>query len=272
MATPTYRFFDVRVVRTEQVGPALIRVTVTGDRLGGMVTGGRDQRFKLFLPQPGQEAPVLPHTLDEGWYAEWRAQDPAVRAVMRTYTVRELRRDPDELDIDFVQHGSGHGAGPASHWSRTARPGDRAALLAPVTEDNGGVDYQPPAGTDWTLITGDESALPAVAGILAWLPPGMPAKVWLEVPHPDDIAPLPTAADADVTWLIRGQDPTVVDAVRDATLPPGTPYAWIAGEAGTVRTLRRHLVNDRTIDRGRITFTGYWRKGKTEEELLAELG
>ncbi|MGK5642624.1 siderophore-interacting protein [Streptomyces sp. URMC 126] len=269
-----YRFFDVRVLRTERIGTALIRVTLGGDGLGDLVTDGRDQRFKLFLPQPGQDAPLLPEPLDEGWYARWRAQDPAERAVMRTYTFRTLHRLPDgttELDVDFVQHGDTAHSGPASLWSRTARPGDRAAILAPVVENNGGADYQPPAGTDWTLITADESALPAVAGILAWLPPGMPAHVWIEVPHQDDIQPLPTAADARVTWLIRDKDTPITDAVRTATLPKGTPYAWIAGEAGTVRTLRRHLVNDRGIDRKAITFTGYWRRGKTEEQLLDEL-
>ncbi|MFI9204646.1 siderophore-interacting protein [Streptomyces sp. NPDC053048] len=274
---PPYRWFDLHVVRTERVSPSLVRVTFGGDRLGDMVVGGRDQRFKLFLPQPGQDAPVLPDDLGMGWYAEWRTQDPAVRAVMRSYTVRELRYAPDELDVDFVQHGQdgdgpGH-SGPASHWSRTARPGDRVAILGPVAEENGGVDFQPPAGTDWVLVTADESALPAAAGILAWLPAGTPAKVWIEVAHPDDVQDLPTAADADITWLIRGNTgrPTL-DAIRAAELPEGTPYAWTAGESGTVRALRRHLVNDRGFDRRTITFTGYWRQGATEEDLLAELG
>ncbi|MCA6096280.1 siderophore-interacting protein [Streptomyces sp. SCA3-4] len=275
---PPYRWFDLYVLRTERISPALLRVTFGGDRLGEMVTGGRDQRFKLFLPRPGQDAPVLPDDRGVGWYAQWRTQDPAVRAVMRSYTVRELRHDPAELDVDFVQHGehgegTGHG-GPASHWSRTARPGDRVTVLGPVAEENGGVDFQPPAGTDWVLVTADESALPAAAGILAWLPAGTPAKVWIEVSHPDDVQDLPTAADADITWLVRSTpaDRPVLDAVRTAELPAGTPYAWIAGESGTIRALRRHLVGDRGIDRRAVTFTGYWRLGATEEDLLAELG
>ncbi|MFI9311614.1 siderophore-interacting protein [Streptomyces triculaminicus] len=276
---PPYRWFDLHVLRTERVGPSLVRVTFGGDHLGEMVTGGRDQRFKLFLPRPGQPAPVLPDDRGVGWYAQWRVQDPAVRAVMRSYTVRELRHDPDELDVDFVQHGFvQHGAddghsGPASLWSRTARPGDRVAVLGPTAEENGGVDFQPPVGTDWVLVTADESALPAAAGILAWLPAGTPAKVFLEVAHPDDVTDLPTKADADITWLIRGAagQPTL-DAVRAARLPSGTPYAWIAGESGTVRALRRHLVGDRGVDRRAVTFTGYWRRGATEEDLLAELG
>ncbi|SPE48613.1 Vibriobactin utilization protein ViuB [Streptomyces netropsis] len=273
---PPYRFFDAHVVRTERISPAMARVTFGGDDLGDVVVDGRDQRFKLFLPQPGQEAPVLP-ARDESWFGEWRAQDASERAVMRTYTVREMRYGPDEMDVDFVLHGvgddaSGGHAGPASTWAHAARPGDRAVLLAPVATENGGADFQPPAGTDWVLVTADETALPATAGILAWLPEGTKAKVWIEVAHADDVQDLPTDADADITWLVRGTDrEPVLDALRAAELPTGTPYAWIAGEAGTVRALRRHLVGDRGFDRRAVTFTGYWRRGATEEDLLAEL-
>ncbi|WP_058045034.1 siderophore-interacting protein [Streptomyces roseifaciens] len=270
--TLPYRFFDLEVLRTERISPAMMRVTFGGKELRDIVTGGRDQRFKLFLPQPGQDRPVLPENLDETWFTEWRAQDPAVRAFMRTYTVRDLRQGPDEMDVDFAVHGdaNGHG-GPATNWAQAARPGDGVTVLAPVVEDNGGVDFQPPAGTDWVLITADETALPAVAGILAWLPAGTPAKIWIEVPHPEDVQDLPTDAAAEITWLVRGAAEPVLSAVRAADLPDGTPYAWLAGESGTVRGLRRHLVNDRGIDRRTVTFTGYWRRGATEEDLLAEL-
>lgn len=38
-------------------------------------------------------------------------------------------------------------------------------------------------------------------------------------------------------------------------------YAWIAGEATMVTTLRRHLVRDLGIDRRQVAFMGYWRQG-----------
>ncbi len=264
-----FRFFDLRVVRTARLGPGMVRVTFGGEQLAGFTSGGRDQRFKLFLPHPGQEAPVVPTHQD--WFAQWRTMDPAVRGVMRSYTVREQRCDPQELDVDFAVHG---GTGPASRWAQRARPGDRVTVLGPVVEDNGGVDFRPPPGTDWVLVTGDETALPAIAGILDWLPPGTRAKVWIEVSHPADLRDLPTAASADIVWLVRDgarADDPLLAAVRDAELPDGAPYAWIAGEAGSVRALRRHLVGERGFDRGAVKFTGYWRRGATEEDLLAEV-
>jgi NADPH-dependent ferric siderophore reductase len=44
----------------------------------------------------------------------------------------------------------------------------------------------------------------------------------------------------------------------------GGEYAWLAGEAGTITALRRHLVRDLGIDRRSIAFMGYWRRGRAE--------
>ncbi|MGC9665194.1 siderophore-interacting protein [Planosporangium sp. 12N6] len=267
VTTAPFRFADLYVVRTARLGASMVRVTFAGDGLADLTSGGRDQRFKLFLPHPYQAAPVVPRGDD--WFARWRAMDPTVRAVMRSYTVREQRRRPDELDVDFALHGD---TGPASRWAGRAVPGDRVTVLGPAVADNGGVDFRPPPGTDWVLLAGDETALPAVAGILAWLPAGTPARAWVEVADPADIRDLPTGADAAVTWLVRGTagSPTLLAAIQAAELPTGTPYAWVAGETATVRALRRHLVGDRGVDRARITFTGYWRRGASEEDLLVE--
>jgi NADPH-dependent ferric siderophore reductase len=63
----------------------------------------------------------------------------------------------------------------------------------------------------------------------------------------------------------------VLDALREAQLPPTErPYGWIAGESGCVKELRRHFVRERGIDRRRVTFVGYWRRGVSEEQLRAE--
>jgi len=263
-ATP-YRFFPASVARVTRVGPTIVRITFTGDDLSAVVSDGRDQRFKLFLPRPGQQEPVVPSGDD--WYPQWREMDPDVRGVMRTYTVYDHRPGARELDVEFALHGD---VGPASRWAAAARPGDRATLLLPAVPDNGGADFRPPPGTDWVLLTADETALPALSGILTWLSPETRVHAWIEVPHADDIRPLPTAADAEVTWLVRTPGSSLLDEVRAAVLPVGNPYAWLAGEASTVRSLRRHLVSERGIDRSAITFTGYWRRGTSEEDLLKE--
>ncbi|MFF3464334.1 siderophore-interacting protein [Streptomyces sp. NPDC002619] len=261
-----FRFFILQVVRTRRLGPSLVRVTFTGPELHAFHSHGRDQSLSLFLPHPGQSEPVVPIELGEGWWAAWRELPDHVRAVMRSYTLRALRREPDEIDIDFVLHAP---AGPASHWASRATAGARVLLLGPAVADNRAIRFRPPEDTGLVVIWGDETAVPAASAILESLPAGLRAVAWLEVPHAGDIQDLATTAEADITWLVRAHgSPMAVDAVRAAQLPLAErPYVWIAGESGRVKELRRHLVGERGIDRRRVTFVGYWRHGLSEEQL-----
>ncbi|MEU5948848.1 siderophore-interacting protein [Micromonospora sp. NPDC047465] len=266
-----YRFYAAQVVGARRIGASLIRITLGGPELADFAGGGRDQSVSLFLPHPGQPAPVLPVEAGADWFGAYRAMDPDVRAVMRSYTIREQRPECAEVDIDFVSHGD---TGPASRWAGHALPGDRVVLLGPAVRDNRSVCFRPPAGTDSVLLVADETALPAAAGILAWLPADARVRAWIEVPDVADIQELSTAARAEVSWVVRGGtapgSTLLADAVRAARLPAGTPYAWVAGESSMVRAVRRHLVGERGLDRRHVTFAGYWRRGASEEDLRAE--
>lgn len=269
-----FRFFSLQVVRTRRLGPSLARVTFAGDDLRHFLSDGRDQSLSLFLPHPGQSEPAIPYELGDGWWQSWRELPDGVRAVMRSYTLRALRRDVHgdtvEIDIDFVLH---EPAGPASRWASRAAAGDRVVLLGPAIADNRAIRFRPPRDADLVVLWADQTAVPAASAILASLPAGTRAQVWLEVHDAGDIQDLATEADAEVTWLVRRQDgvegsPMALHAIREARLPPAErPYVWIAGESGQVKELRRHFVRERGIDRRRVTFVGYWRQGLSEEQL-----
>ncbi|MES9519956.1 siderophore-interacting protein [Streptomyces capoamus] len=270
-----FRFFALQVVRTRRLGPSLVRVTFGGPDLHAFHSDGRDQSLSLFLPHPGQDEPVVPLELGDDWWQGWRELPDDVRAVMRSYTLRALRRDPDEIDVDFALHGVGPGAaapaGPASRWAARAAAGDRVLLLGPAVADNRAIRFRPPEDTGLVVLCGDETAVPAATAILESLPAGTRVRAWLEVPHAGDVQDVRTEADAEITWLVRhAGSPTAVDAVRAARLA-GTEraYVWLAGESGGVRALRRHFVGERGVDRRRVTFVGYWRQGMTEEQLRA---
>jgi NADPH-dependent ferric siderophore reductase len=274
-----FRFFSLQVVRTRRLGPSLVRITFGGSDLHAFHSDGRDQSLSLFLPHPGQPEPVVPLDLGDGWWQAWRELPDDVRAVMRSYTLRSLRRDAEdrtaEIDIDFALHGVEPGAatpaGPASRWASRATPGDRVLLLGPAVADNRAIRFRPPGDTDLVVLWGDETAVPAATAILESLPAGTRVRAWLEVPHAGDIQDVRTEADAEITWLVRHDDtPMAVDAVRAARLPRAErPYVWMAGESGRVKALRRHFVGERGVDRRRVTFVGYWRQGMTEEQLRA---
>lgn len=274
---PHFRFFALEVLRTRRLGRSFLRITFGGASLADFRSGGYDQSLSLFLPPAGREHTVLPSTGEDTWFADWRGMPDEERPVMRSYTVREQRRTPggvDELDIDFVLHGT---SSPASSWAGRAVTGRRIMAIGPAVAENKSVRFQPPAGTDAFLLYADETALPAAAAILDRLPAGTPVRAWFEVPHEDDRLYLQAPDGADITWVVRnpgaGRERTdqTLEALRTAELPAsGSLYAWIAGESATIRAVRRHFVQHCGIDRRAVRFTGYWRLGATEEDLLAE--
>jgi NADPH-dependent ferric siderophore reductase len=266
-ARPRVAFHAVRVSRIHRLTPHMTRITFAGDDLHGFEGVAPDQYVKVFFPLPGQQRPQLPPPLQTGdvmsWYRQYLAMPDRVRPPMRTYTIRARRPHLTEVDIDFAVHDN---PGPACTWAAQAQPGDEVILLGPS-----GI-YDVPEGTGWQLLVGDESAVPAVGAILEALPPDARAEVFLEVGGPEHRLPFETLGDVRVHWIERegAHGESVLAAVRAARLPDGTPYAWLAGEASLVKFARRHLVRERGIDKRAITFTGYWRQGRSEDQVSRE--
>ena len=247
------------VVAVRPLSPHAVAVTFDGPEVGRIAYSGADQRIKLLFARDGQRAPVLPAA--EDWYGAYQALPAEVRPVMRTYTVRSQDPRTGRVDVEFILHGD---SGPASAWASAARPGDLLGIIAATGEDDG-AQARPyaPGDADWQLLVGDATALPAIASILEQLPADACARVFVQVPSPEDIRELATpGADVHITWL-TGADP--VAALRAAELPAGRPYAWVAGEAAMVRALRRHLVADRGLEARAHYFGGYWRAGVAED-------
>ena len=256
-ATYLRRCVHAQVVQTKQLTTHLKRITIAADELRAFPWHGPDQWFRLFLPREGQTRPVLPTRADD-WWPQIVAMPDEIRPWVRNYTVRRLRPELGELDIDFVMHGDG---GPASRWALRARSGDWVGLLDQTAP------YDPPAGTRWQLLVGDETALPAISAIVENLPGGTDAQAFVEVPTPADRVSVSTPEGVRVTWLPReSTDATIgslaLDAVREATLgEPHEGYAWAAGESGLIRQVRRHLVSRRGMPKSAVYFCGYWRTG-----------
>lgn len=241
------------------------------------------------------------NTIDDGsWYLRWRDLPDAVRNPIRTYTIRAVRPTHREIDIDFVAHGDG---GPAAHWLLTAAPGDNVIVVGPDQrgpDPRGGIDWHPGSATR-LLLAGDETAAPAICAILESLPAGSAARAFIEVPAVSDALDLVLPPNCVVSWLPRNGgangsalDPAVRawvgrhrDLIRPVVVDTPQPfaeidvdvdmlwdspedstgsdfYAWLAGEAGVIKALRRFLVTDTGIDRKRVAFMGYWRLGKSE--------
>ncbi|MEW9519025.1 siderophore-interacting protein [Streptomyces tubercidicus] len=244
-----------RVQRTEQLTPHMVRVVLGGEGLAEFTAGEySDHYVKLVFPRPGIS---YPEPFD---IAQIRAELPRDQwPSTRTYTIRAWDPATRELTVDFVVHGDKGLAGP---WAAAAQPGEEIFLLGP------GGAYAPEAGADWHLLAGDESALPAIAASLARMPAGIPVHAFIEVAGPEERQELDAPAGAEISWLYRGANPVgreLVAAIRALEFPSGRVQAFVHGEAGFVKELRRLLRVEHAIPREDLSISGYWRTGHDED-------
>jgi NADPH-dependent ferric siderophore reductase len=244
-----------RVERVDRLTPHMIRVVLGGEGLAAFSVGEfSDHYVKLLFPVPGVEYPEpfdIRHIRETMPRHEWPRQ--------RTYTVRRWDAEARELWLDFVHHGDAGLAGP---WAARVQPGEEILLLGP------GGAYLPDADADWHLLAGDESALPAIAAALERMPAGARAHVFVELDSPAEEQKLETAADAEIVWLPRGDAPVgreLVRAVSALEFPAGAVHAFVHGEAGFVKELRRLLRVEHGVPRERLSISGYWRAGHDED-------
>lgn len=215
---PAWRQFQVQVVRTARVSPSMVRVTFGGEDLADFADAGWDTRIKLVLPLPDSG---LRHVPDgPQWYAQWRALPQQQRNPIRTYTVRAVRAEQREVDVDMLSHGD---SGPATRWLQTARPGNPVVVIGPNARYTagpwGGTEFcLDPAAAQDLLLVGDETALPAIAAIVESLPADATGQVYLEAEVQDQCYPLRPPAGVEVTWVVRTEPErpgaALVDAVQ----------------------------------------------------------
>ncbi|MEV8587304.1 siderophore-interacting protein [Streptomyces sp. NPDC051180] len=250
---------EARVVRTERITPHMVRVVLGGPGLDAFEADEYTDHYVKLLFAP--EGVAYPEPFDmERIRAEFpREQWPTTR----TYTVRAWDAVQRELTVDFVVHGDEGLAGP---WAARAQAGETVRFLGP------GGGYTPDPAADWHLLVGDESALPAIAVALERLPAGARVHAFVEVSDAAEEQKFATADGVEVTWLHRGDRPAgeaLVEAVRSLDFPAGDVHAFVHGEAGFVKELRRHLRLDRGVGRERLSISGYWRLGKSDEAWRA---
>lgn len=252
------------VAQSVRVSPNFVRLTLAG--LDGIEERGADHWCRLFFTRQGQDMLALPtRTSEIGWYLQYLATPKARRPWVRAYTVREARAHAGEVDIDFVIHGDpGGDAGPAVQFALNARPGDRVGFL------DQGIAFTPDHPHDWTLLIGDETALPAIAGICRSLPEDTQGIALIEIPSADDRQEISVPAGMETIWISRDEatqsyampGELALRALKEAMLPEGQVHAHAIGESRLATGARRYLVQERGVPKRNVDFVGYWRHGR----------
>lgn len=223
---------EVEVRSVERVSPSYVRIELGGDCLAECGTDGPlfDQRMKIVFPNAAGQLPSFAD-MDDSWWATWLQIPEDERGSIRTYTIRDIVGSGADtrIVVDIVVHDPDEHSGPGNSWALRATPGDRVIVLTPRKgHEFGGIEWAPGTATR-LLIVGDETAVPAIRGILRDLPAEASGAAFLEVPTADDIQRDVTRPDGvELTWLPREGSPrgtslhaaAVAYLTGDAAPPP----------------------------------------------------
>nr|WP_174506799.1 siderophore-interacting protein [Acinetobacter sp. Marseille-Q1620] len=297
MSKQAYRVINLQLVMMQSLSPTMRRFSFESSEMSAIQTFAPDQRVKLFFPQLKNPQETQWIVEKEDWYQAYRQMPEAIRPPMRTYTIRNLYPEKNRVDIDFAMHGA---TGPASTWAESATIGDRIQMAAPNVDWDGekrGFEWHPPAIAEQILLMADETALPAVAGIIEELHLDnvqADVHVLIEMPKHEDRIELPEHQNIHVHWLARENQSQPGEKLYEYVqkLYPSQQqkksaveleninvdeeilwftgekleqqkfYAWIAAESKAVLNIRRYLAQECGIQKEHLNCMGYWRWGK----------
>lgn len=229
------------VVSCKRISPSYFRVRLADPGLERFSREGLHFRL-LFGPadRPGE----LPSILETG-RTDWPGGSSAWHRPV--YTVRAIDPMAGTLDFDVFVHEGGR----VTEWCKTVSPGENVAIMGP------GGGWFPKAG--WLGLFGDETALPAIARILASAPAETQGVAAIVVTHPDDVQVLGHPEGISLKWLVRGRDETLVEALEAVEPPASDRLIWFAGEKAEVEAARRHS-RKLNLAKDEWQAAAYWRR------------
>jgi NADPH-dependent ferric siderophore reductase len=248
------------VQHREWLSPHTVRITAAGPGFEALRMNDFTDKYAKILfvdPSLGLTPPYDLAALRESLPSE---QQP----VTRTYTLRRADPERQELTIDFVVHGD---KGIAAPWAARAEPGDL------LTMSGAGGAYRPDPDCDWHLFAGDESALPAICSALEALPADACGLAYLETSDPGEYLDATAPSGVQVSWLHRpepGSRPQLLaDALAAGPWLSGRADVFAHGERESMKAVRAAL-RARLGDGDRLSLSGYWAAGRTEDVFQSE--
>ncbi len=251
------------------------------------------------MPDLGQGDDWAPDPF--AWRERWKQLEDPSSVRIRTYTAVDIDRDARSLVIDFVVHGSSGPGSAFALSARPGDEVIIAGPDARAPGATMGIDYRPGSAQEILLVADETALpavrailrqTPTGADGLTQTSAAPRIHAFVELPTVTDAIDLHSCGH-ELDLVLRGSErgKNLIDVVTNwctanpnalrlgeteelapididhqrlwetATATDGGFYAWLAGEAGVIKELRRLLVKEKQVDRRKVSFMGYWREG-----------
>lgn len=262
-AKPPKAQIDLTVVQRLELSPSMVRIVASiGDPSSFRDIEPPEKYCKLVFFDP---------ELGLGDHPDyWSLRETLPREhlpVTRHMTLRHVDLEAGQLWIDVALHGDSGWAGP---WAAGAQPGDTIVAVGP------GGKWIPDPQASWSLMLGDEAAIPAVLANVEAMPEDARGEILLEVQDADHHLDIQVPSGWSLRWIQRAEAPAgfpaLVEAARTAQWPGTTDgiQVFAHGEREAMKALRPVLFEEHGLDRAQVSLSGYWARGRDEDAFQAE--
>lgn len=262
-AKPPKAQIDLTVVQRLELSPSMVRIVASiGDPSSFRDVEPPEKYCKLVFFDP---------ELGLGDHPDyWSLRETLPREhlpVTRHMTLRHVDLEAGQLWIDVALHGDSGWAGP---WAAGAQPGDTIVAVGP------GGKWIPDPQASWSLMLGDEAAIPAVLANVEAMPEDARGEILLEVQDADHHLDIQVPSGWSLRWIHRAEAPAgfpaLVEAARTAQWPGTTDgiQVFAHGEREAMKALRPVLFEEHGLDRAQVSLSGYWARGRDEDAFQAE--
>ncbi|MEW1978247.1 siderophore-interacting protein [Kocuria palustris] len=262
-AKPPKAQIDLTVVQRLELSPSMVRIVASiGDPSAFRDIEPPEKYCKLVFFDP---------ELSLGDHPDyWSLRETLPREhlpVTRHMTLRHVDLEAGQLWIDVALHGDSGWAGP---WAAGAQPGDTIVAVGP------GGEWIPDPQASWSLMLGDEAAIPAVLANVEAMPEDARGEILLEVQDADHHLDVQVPSGWSLRWIHRAEAPAgfpaLVEAARTAQWPGTTDgiQVFAHGEREAMKALRPVLFEEHRLDRAQVSLSGYWARGRDEDAFQAE--
>lgn len=220
------------------------RVTLQYPDIARLQTEGLHVR--MILPCDPTRAAIWP-VMGANGAPVWPTGDDALHA--RYLTLKNIRPETEEVEVDVVRHRSGL----ISRWAQHARSGQQIGTMGPV-----GITALPEVAS--YFLAADGTGLPAVAQLMSRLSHDAVGDVVVALPagvsHHDY---LPQTKLRIHTVAPDRFEATILEYAQALTTTD-IGYAFFAGEFANAQQLRQYFRNDLSLDKTKQVCTAYWRR------------
>ncbi len=208
--------------------------------------GGQGIHVRLMMPLETGRAPVWPRMGANG-IPIWPQGRDKLHA--RFVTIKNMRPNDNEIDIDIVRHQSGL----ISQFAQTAREGQVVGCMGPA-----GMDCLPVHAR--YFLGADLTGLPAVARLMEKMPVDACGDVVVALPENVDYLP-PSSLKVHTLDPAEFEE-KVVPLMQQLTDEEPIDYGFFAGEFTNAQAIRKHFKRVLSLDKTTQISTAYWRRGR----------